>query len=394
MKALAVSVVAAMIAAASLQPAAAADSTAPIKFGIDVPVTGSFADSIKPIQQSDELWEKQVNARGGLLGRRVQLDFVDNKSSPETGISIYQRFLQANEDFIFEDGGSALVQRESTLAEQHHMLMLAPAGFARALYQRGYKFTFFTGNSLSDDVAIGLQHMIESLPAAQRPKSIGYVTLENIAFTAVTKGAQEDFKAPDFTTLLDVTYPPSLNDATPLVENLKQKAPDLVFQSGMSNDTVLFVRAAKQQGLKDKLTAIAWTAAALPNFLSTVGDAADGMIYVTGWDPGVRNAQNGTFVADYRKAYGVDPTYNAAHGFARWEILEQAITATKSLDQAVLRDYIAGHSFDTVVGPMKYNEFGYSVPKDTIVIQFQNGKGVIVWPKEQATGQLILGATQ
>ena len=61
---------------------------------------------------SDQLWEKQINARGGLLGRKVELTFIDNKSNPETGVAVYQRLVQGGYDFIFEDGGSAMVQRE------------------------------------------------------------------------------------------------------------------------------------------------------------------------------------------------------------------------------------------------------------------------------------------
>ena len=123
----------------------------PIRVGIDVPLTGFFADFIRPSVQATQLWEKQVNARGGLIGRKVEITTVDNKSSPETGVSIYQKLLQENYDFIFEDGGSLMVQRELTLAEQHQRLMLAPAGFAQAPYKRGYKYLFFTGNSLAED---------------------------------------------------------------------------------------------------------------------------------------------------------------------------------------------------------------------------------------------------
>src|ERR1700728_188878 len=148
----------------SVGSAWSADNT-PIRIGIDVPLTGFFADSIRPSVQSTELWQKQINARGGLLGRPVEITTVDNKSAPETGVSVYQDLLQKNYDFIFEDGGSLMVQRESTLAEQHHRLMLAPAGFAQALYKRGYKYLFFTGNSLAEDSTIGLAELLASLPA-------------------------------------------------------------------------------------------------------------------------------------------------------------------------------------------------------------------------------------
>jgi branched-chain amino acid transport system substrate-binding protein len=375
--------------AAVADPAWSADN-GPIRVGIDVPLTGFFADSIKPSVQATQLWEKQINAQGGLLGRKIEINTVDNKSNPETGVSVYQDLLQQNYDFIFEDGGSLMVQRESTVAEQHHRLMLAPAGFAQALYKRGYKYLFFTGNSLAEDSTIGLAKLLASLPVGTRPSTIAYATLENIAFTGVTRGFQDHTKDLGVKTVLDITYPANLNDATPIIENIKQQNSGMVFQTGLSNDTVLFVRATAQQGLAPPIMAVGYVAAALPNFIDTVRDAADLDVYATGWEPEVKNATNLAFVSSYEDTYHERPTYNAAHSFARWQILGQAVTATKSLDQDVLRNYISSHTFDTVVGLIKYNDLGYSTPDDTIVVQFQKGKRVIVWPKDQSNGELVM----
>jgi branched-chain amino acid transport system substrate-binding protein len=103
----------------------------------------------------------------------------------------------------------------------------------------------------------------------------------------------------------------------------------------------------------------------------------------------VKTTGNAEFVAAYQKANNTFPTYNAAQAYARWQIFEAAVNATKSFDHKVLRDHIAKAEFDTVVGKIKYNDKGYSVPVDTIVTQVQKGKKVVIWPKEQATGTLL-----
>jgi branched-chain amino acid transport system substrate-binding protein len=366
---------------------------AALRIGINTPTTGAFADSNKPTQWADQLWEKEINARGGLLGRKVELTFVDNKSSPEDAVAIYQRMLQDKYDFIFENAGSLIVQRESTLAEQHHKLFLAANGFAQSLYMRGYKYLFYTGSAVSEDLNIGLAKLLEAMPVASRPKSVGFVTLENIAFTSLTKGFQEMVKPLNLDTLLDITYPPSLSDATPLVANLQQKSPDMVFQTGLVNDTVLFARAAAQQNLQPKLLVIGLTAGAQPNFLASVGEAGEGMVYSAPWDPSLKTLHNKEFVEGYEKAQGVLPTYNAAQGYARWQIFEQAVEATKSFDDNVLRDDLLSQRFDTVVGSIKYNSKGYAAATDTIVTQFQHNKRVVVWPNDQKTGDLIYPRT-
>ena len=381
-------VVGALVVAATLT-SRAEDAPQPLKIGINVSLTGPFADSIKPVMWADQVWEKQINARGGLLGRKVVMTFVDNKSNPEDAVSIYQRLLQDGNEFVFENGGSIIVQRESTLAEQRQKLFLAPNGFAQALYQRGYKYLFYTGAAISEDLNIGLVRLLESLPADKRPKTIGYVTVENIAFTSTTKGLQEKAKPLGLETVLDVTYPPNISDATPLVTNLKQKAPDIVFQTGLTNDTILFARAAAQQALRANVFAIGVTSGALASFVSAVGEVSHGMVYSSPWEVQVKTPNNGEFVRAYQEANGVSPTYNAAHGYARWQIFEQAVNGAKTFDQKLLRDYIAANTFDTIVGTIKYNAQGYSTPEDTVVTQFQKGSRVLVWPKALATGEFI-----
>lgn len=376
---------AALLGATCLSPAFADDS-GPVKIGIDISLTGSLAEAIKASGLVDQLWEKEINARGGLLGRKVELSIIDNKSSPENGVSIYQRFLDSGTDFIFEDSGSLLVQRESTLAEQHHKLFLSPNGFASSLYQRGYKYLFYTGNAVAEDMSFGLVGLLKSLPPEKAPKTVGYISVQNIAFVALVKGLQNMLKPLGLKTVLDVTYSPAINDASPLVENLKQAHPDIIVQSGLSSDTLSFLRGAKQLDLKYSLMATSMTAAAQPNFATSMGDAVEGAVYGSPWEPEVKTTHNAEFIKAYKDAYGFMPTYNAAQTYARWQILEEAVNATKTLDQTKLRDYIAANSFDTVVGTIKYNGKGYMTPKDTIVVQFQKGKRVIVWPKDQANG--------
>lgn len=362
----------------------------PIRIGINVSLTGPFAESIKPTQWADELWEKQINAKGGLLGRKVEFAFVDNKSNPDQANAIYEKMAQENFDFIFENSGSLLVQRESTLAEQRKRLFLAPNGFARSLYERGYKYLFYTGAALSEDMNIGIKRLYDTIPADRRPKTISYVAVENIAFTAAVKGAKDIFQPLALQAVLDLTYPASLNDATPIISNLKQKGADIVYQAGLVNDTILFARAAAQQELKYKSMVIGLTAGAQPNLIPSLGaKAVEGMIYATGWDASLKTPGNAEFVKEYTAARGVEPIYNAAQAYTRWQIFEQAVNATKSLDNDVLRDHLLKNAFQTVQGTFKFNEKGYMFPDDTVVTQFQGGKRVIVWPRSAATGTFV-----
>ena len=135
---------------------------------------------------------------------------------------------------------------------------------------------------------------------------------------------------------------------------------------------------------------IGLTAGAQPNFITSLGaSTVESMVFATGWDSRLKTHQNAEFVKAYTEAKGFEPIYNAAQAYTRWQIFEQAVNATKSIDNEVLRDYIAKSTFQTVQGPFKYNAKGYMTPDDTVVTQFQDGKRVIVWPKSEATGTLV-----
>jgi branched-chain amino acid transport system substrate-binding protein len=362
-------------------------SSKPIVIGIDASLTGGFASALQTNVNAVNLWTKQVNAKGGILGRQVQLVMRDDKSDPATAVSLYQDFVQQGVDFAFSISGSSIVQQVSTVCEQRQMLCLAPSGFAKSMYQRKYSYLFFTGRALGADLDAGFVEMLNAMAADQRPRSIAYATVDNISYTSEADAVKQSLH---LQVVADITYPPSLNDATAIVQNIKKANPDIVFLTGIENDSVLFIRGAAQQGLAPKLFKVSQVAAALPDYLQTVGAAAGNQtIYTVGWDPSAKYPGSAQFVKDYRSMFGVDPTYNGAQTFAAMELLQQAISGAKTTDNHKLRDYVASHSFATVVGTLKFNDQGYTPPQGILVIQFQNGKPVIIWPKDQANGQLI-----
>lgn len=364
----------------------------PVVIGFSAPLTGALAEAIKPEVNAHKLWEKEVNERGGLLGRPVQLEYLDNKSDPDTAVSVYQKLVQQGVDFAIEAGGSGIAQRTSTIAEQSGKLFLT-VGTARVLFERGYKNIFLAAPAVSEESTYSLFEALKAMPPDQRPKTIAYVTLDSPSYAGGVQGLQQLLKPLNIREVLNITYPPSINDATPFVQNLKDSKAELVYQNGNTNDTVLFIRAIKQQGLEAKMLVVSLVAASLPNFYEMVGDAAEQVVYHGLWEPEAKTKGIAEFVNAYREFYGTDPNYLSACAYSSLQIIEQAVNATISLDQAVLRDYVAKNEFVTVVGTLKYNDQGYPAPKSLPLVQWQKGKRVLIAPQDQATGQLIYPRT-
>ena len=123
---------------------AAATSTKPIVIGISLPLTGDFSQPGGEAKRGYEVWQKQVNAKGGLLGRQVQLKIVDDASSQDTVVSDYTKLItQDKVDLLLGTFSSLLNYPASAVAEKNQMVFVEPAGGAPKMFTRGFKNLFF-----------------------------------------------------------------------------------------------------------------------------------------------------------------------------------------------------------------------------------------------------------
>jgi branched-chain amino acid transport system substrate-binding protein len=245
--------------------ASTATNTSPYRISVSVPLTGAFSALTIPGRNGLQLWVNQVNSKGGLLGRRIELTIVDNKSDADTGVTIYQNFLRQNLDFIIELGTATLAERESTLGEQHKELFFCPVCFDPALLQRGYNYMSVTNNGLTDSFPVGIYNLVKSIPDAQRPKTVAYAHANASDPISSIKSFWQYLDAAGAKSVMDTPYPLDINDATAIVSQWKRANADFVFVNGYTNDEVLITKGIFQQGLHPKLMYMRATATALPN---------------------------------------------------------------------------------------------------------------------------------
>jgi branched-chain amino acid transport system substrate-binding protein len=262
-----------------------ATNTSPYRIGVSVPLTGAFAALTIPGRNGLQLWVNQVNSKGGLLGRKIELTIVDNKSDADTGVTIYQNFLSQNLDFIIELGTATLAERESTLAEQHKKLFFCPVCFDPALFQRGYEYMFGTNNGLTDSFSVGISNLVKLIPDAQRPKTVAYAYANASGPISSIKSFQQYLDAAGARSGMDTPYPLDINDATAIDSQLKRANGDFVFVNGYTNDEVLITKGIFQQGLHPKLMYISATATVLPNWGQLTGDGGQQVVYTAPWLP-------------------------------------------------------------------------------------------------------------
>src|SRR4051794_33403060 len=187
---------------------AAADTDKPIVIGISLPLIGDFSQPGGEAKRGYEVWAKQINAAGGLLGRQVQLKSVDDASSQDTVVTDYTKLItQDKVDLLLGTFSSLLNFPASAVAEKNGMLYVEPAGGAPKMFDRGFTKLFFAQQATASHQPDVFVDYIKSLPADQRPKTAAYPTQDDPFTTPVIESMQKQLEALGVQTVYTTTYP-------------------------------------------------------------------------------------------------------------------------------------------------------------------------------------------
>jgi len=179
-------------------------------------------------------------------------------------------------------------------------------------------------------------------------------------------------------------YPKDAADFTPLLIKVKQAAPDLLLGGTYLPESIQIARQLKELGISLKMVALT-IGPDQPDFIRALGKDAENFMSMSEWEPGIKTPGSDRFTKQYRDAHGEDPVYQAAGAYATGEMLEEAVRRAGSADRAAIRAFLAKYEGTTLFGPYAVDERGFQRAKGAYVIQIQNGRKQIVWPKEFST---------
>ncbi len=381
------SAAAGLVALGSGYPVAAfGQEKKPVKIGYSISLTGEYAETGKYQQEGYELWKKQANAKGGLLGRPVELVFYDDKSDPATGARLFEKLITDDKvDLIIGPYSSAITATAAQAARKYEMPMLTN-GSSEKIHQQGNRYVFM--------VFTPAGHYLEgafALAARQGLKTLAMIN-ENTLFPKSTAdgGVELATKTYKLQEVFREEYPKGATDVSGILTKIKAINPDILCSGSYFPDAVLIIRQMKELDVNPKMYA-ATVGVALDEFGGSKGVGKDAE-YVYGssqWepDPKLPYPSIANFIADYRKEFGRDPDYHSSAGYAAGEVLEAAITKVGSFDNKKLRDAIAAMDMMTIQGRFKVDETGLQLGHRILLVQWQDGKKKVVWPDEFATAK-------
>ncbi len=399
-------VAAILISLALAAPAHAAD---PIKIGFSMALTGSVAQNGKQLIIALELWRDDVNAHGGLLGRPVELVYYDDQSNPGNVPGIYTKLNTVDKvDLLLGPDATNMAAAAMPVVMQHNMTTISI--LAVDVNRHFHYSRYFDMIPVGPEGTKAFSKGFFVLAAEQKPKpqTVAIVAADAEFSKTSADGARENAKAEGFKIIYDQSYPPSTTDFAPVMRAVQAANPDIVFVAAYPPDTVGIVRAAAEIGLTPKMFGGTMIGLLITPIKTQLGPMLNGIVISESFVPAP--SFNFPGVTDVLKRYQakavgekIDPIGYAfvPFGYAAGQVLAQAVAATKSLDHAVLADYIHHHTFYTVVGEINYAADGaWSQPR-TLFTQFQNVAAgnidqfrdgrvqPILWPPQYKNGAMI-----
>lgn len=356
-----------------------AQQKAPITVGASLSLSGSYSRTGQEQGNGYRLWHEEVNARGGLLGRPVELTVYDDKSDPATGAKLYEKLVTVDKaDLIIGPYSSPVTFAASAITEKYRYPMLAVGASARNIWERGFRYVFQTATP-SEYYMMGAVEI-----AAKHGGKSMVVVAENTLFTKeCADGVREHAKKLGLQTLHYEEYSRGATDFAPLILKTKQMRPDLFVGCTYLPEAVLLTRQMKDLDFAPRLVGFS-VGPALPDYAKNLGRDAEGVYGSSQWEPGVRYPGAQEFVQKYRQKHGVEPAYHAAQGYMGGLLMERAVRETNSLDREKIREFLARLDTTTMYGRYKVNEKGLQIGKPAFLIQIQGGRRAIVWPEEAA----------
>jgi len=370
---------------------------APIRVGASLGLTGIYSEFGLAAQRGYQLCIRDANAKGGVLGRKLQLEVLDDKSDVSAAVAIYERLLNQDKvDLVLSPYSSPITDATAAVTEKHAKPMVACCAATTAIFKKGRRFL----SMLLSPAEIYHEGLID-LAAKRGLKSVAVIYEDTLFPKAMAQGTIDIAKKRGLQVVAFESYPRHTKDFTKLMTKLKALNPDVIAAATYFDDAVAIARTLKEMNIDPRMFAVG-PGGDLPKFQQALGSAAEyiyggaqwqaelvslragGLVPVARQYPGARE-----FVEAYRKEFaGSDPPYQTAQGYGSCQVLLDAVRKAGSLDGATIRDGILRFEGHTAFGAFKVDKDGFQIGHKMVMFQWQDGKKVIVWPEELAAGSM------
>ncbi len=350
----------------------AGTAAAQVKIGVEGPITGPNAAFGAQLKNGAEQAVADINAKGGILGKKIELSFGDDVSDPKQGVSVANKFVGDGVKFVVGAFNSGVTMPSSEVYQENGILEITPASTNPKITERGMWNIFRTCGRDDQQGAVAaayiLKHFKGKKVAVVDDKTTYGKGLADETVKALAKGGMKPVLREGINT--------GDKDFSALVSKIKQSKADLVYWGGLHTEGGLIVRQMRDQGVKTPMMGADGITS--DEFASIGGPGVEGTLMTYGPDPRKKAAAKAA-VAEFRKKK-FEPEAYTLYSYAAVQIIKQAAESAKSLDpKKVAAKMHSGMKFNTVLGALSYDKKGDITKLDYVMY---------IWKKDPKSGKI------
>ena len=376
-------ILAAALAVAALLAPASAKAQAPIKIGASLSLTGTYGKIGIYQKEGYEVCADDLNAKGGLLGRKVEFVVYDDQSMPATGVRLYEKLITEDKvDAVMGPYSSPITEAVANVTEKYQKVMVTPLAATTSIFKKGRKYIFM----IISPADVYLEGLIDT--AARRGlKTVAVVNEDTLFSKAAADGAVELAKKKGLQVVLKEAYPKGNTDFSALLTKIKALNADVIAGATYFDDAVALTRQMRELDVNPKMYGVT-VGGDLPEFYETLKKNAEFVYGATQWDPALPYPGAREFAAAFKARFKHDPSYHAAAGYAGCLIYAEGVKRARTLDADKVRAELLALRLRTAFGDYAVDQDGFQIAHKMVTLQWQDGKIAIVWPDDLATAKL------
>jgi ABC-type branched-subunit amino acid transport system substrate-binding protein len=374
-------VCAALLASPVFAQPSSAGAQSPLVVGAAMPQSGILADLAADLRKALLLWQEEVNGAGGLLGRRVELQLVDDRSDAAAAGKLYTQLVRESKaELLIGPFGSAASLGAAAAAERERRVLVNATGAARAVHKRGYRYVFqvpaplgaYGAGALELARGLGLRRVALLARGDPTSREIGERTREAALKMGIAADAVE-------------AYAQGSTDFSPQVARARAAGAEAWIAFGLARDAIEMVKSFRKLGYAPRLFVA--QGAADPDFIAGVGQDAEYAVGISPYERRAATRGNAQFAQAFARKWSSEPGALAAEGYAAAKVLEEGVRRAGAVEAGKLRAALAGLETETPLGPFKVDQNGAQIAARPLLIQVIRGRREIVWPPALATAK-------
>ncbi len=367
-----------------------------IKIGLSISLSGSYSTQGVESFEGIKLWIEEVNQRGGLfvadLNKKIPLEFIhydDESSAPKCSENVKRLIARDRIDILLGPYSSSLALAACEIAQAHNKTLWNHGGSTDEIEERGFE-NAINAITPASRYSYGIIDCIgKTDPDAGK---IAAFSAENSGFsTRVASAAREYGESLGFE-VREYKFKSGTLDITEFAEDLVSYNPDLILGMGRAEDDIALAKYLLKEGIYSK--SAGYIVASIKLFKDELGDNAQGALSASQWERGIQiepdiGPKASEFFSNFKSHFGKEPDYVAAQGYNIGLILENCIQTAGTIYDLALRDTAKRADFNTFYGKFKTDPKGNQIGHEMVVVQWQNGGKVIVYPEFIAQSRII-----